>query len=199
MLSQANFEAIDATNGIANPIAAIDAAVSSVMAAIDAVGRAYGYYVTPDEFNMEEENEVAESEQIIDMWKAVELDIDVLNEGRGKMIESFGLAAKLSSKKLWLNDIPVWAGRRWGTFVEELPESEGWQVWRDWYNDRLRGNSLDERSEFARTTISTEDWEQGPAHVNSIIKKRIEVFTDDSHEQNNLMNNTPHSNMRESA
>ena len=194
---QANFELIDAANGIASPVAVIDAAASSVMAAIDAVDRAYGYSATLCVSEIEDDIEVDGAAQIADLWKAVELDIDFLSEGRGKMTESIDLATNLSSKKLWLNGIPVWAGRRWGTFTEELPESEGWQVWRDWYEDRLRGKTPDEELEFARVTVSTEDWEQGPAHVNTIIKNRIKVLTEDLYEQDSLMNNTPHSNMRE--
>ena len=51
-----------------------------------------------------------------------------------------------------------------------MPESEGWKVWTDWYEDRLTGRSGNEAVEFDRVIIAQEDWERGPGHVNAVIR-----------------------------
>ena len=56
-----------------------------------------------------------------------------------------------------------------------LPFDQNWQVWMDWYEDRLRGTDhpnsrpLIEALELERVLIADEDWEQGPQHVNAMI------------------------------
>ena len=77
-------------------------------------------------------------------------------------------------KALWLQGIPVWVGRRWADFKEELPENEEWRVWTDWYERRLVGHSANEMLEFERMMIPNDEWKRGPLHVNAIIAKLIE-------------------------
>ena len=79
---------------------------------------------------------------------------------------------------LWLDGPPVWAGRKWAGLKDELPEIEGWQVWIDWYEARLTGESSDERIAFDLMRIRKEDWAQGPTHVNAIIAKLVETEPD---------------------
>lgn len=50
-----------------------------------------------------------------------------------------------------------------------------WNVWIDWYNDRLNGadrsRPIIEKLEIARVLIPDEDWAQGPAHLNLLIQR----------------------------
>ena len=107
--------------------------------------------------------------------KAVERDAEFLASGKGAEKE---LSTGLSKQAIWLDGMPVWAGRKWADLKDNLPHDEGWCVWIDWYEDRLTGRPSNEGLEFARVTIPEEDWEQGPAHLNTVIAKLIEAQSD---------------------
>jgi len=51
---------------------------------------------------------------------------------------------------------------------------QDWQVWTDWYDDRLAGRVRDETRELAYVRIEEALRNQGPAIVNAEIRKRIE-------------------------
>jgi len=51
---------------------------------------------------------------------------------------------------------------------------QDWDVWTDWYDDRLEGDVQEEERELAYVHIDDAVWNQGPAIVNAEIKKRIE-------------------------
>jgi hypothetical protein len=53
-------------------------------------------------------------------------------------------------------------------------EKQDWQVWTNWYDDRLDGRDRDEERELAYVQIDEALWDQGPAIVNAEIKRRIE-------------------------
>ena len=42
---------------------------------------------------------------------------------------------------LWSMGIPNWAKVAWSTLKSALPTNEDWEVWIDWYEERLRGGS----------------------------------------------------------
>ncbi|MEM1276956.1 MAG: hypothetical protein AAGH74_10560, partial [Pseudomonadota bacterium] len=82
-----------------------------------------------------------------------------------------------------LSDRPLWPDGEMPEGLAEdsqalksrlLAEGEDWEVWTDWYEDRLRGTQANLELERARVLIPNEDWEKGPAHVNGIIKRLIE-------------------------
>ncbi len=52
--------------------------------------------------------------------------------------------------------------------------NDHWDVWTDWYDDRLAGRVSDEERELAYVHIEEALWKQGPAIVNAEIKRRIE-------------------------
>ena len=54
-----------------------------------------------------------------------------------------------------------------------LAAKEDWDVWIDWYEDRLAGRIRDEERELAYVQIKEALWDQGPAIVNAEIKWRI--------------------------
>lgn len=89
--------------------------------------------------------------------------------------EPADLAAELSERPLWRDEMPGWADEAWARLKAHLlAAEEGWEVWTDWYGGRLAGRFGPEALELARATIPDEDWRQGPAHVNAIIAEQIE-------------------------
>ncbi len=55
-----------------------------------------------------------------------------------------------------------------------IAEKQDWEVWTNWYEDRLAGRARDEARELAYVRIEEALWKQGPAIVNAEIKRRIE-------------------------
>ncbi len=55
-----------------------------------------------------------------------------------------------------------------------LARDEGWEVWTDWYDARLRGDPVDWDLEEKRVLIPEEIWAQGPKVVNAEIARLIE-------------------------
>lgn len=83
---------------------------------------------------------------------------------------------EIMSRPVWPTGAPDWVDRSWAQMKSALLAlDEDWQVWTDWYEDRLRGlddprsRPLIQALEFDRIQIPNEDWEQGAKHVNAII------------------------------
>lgn len=103
---------------------------------------------------------------------AVHLETSAVQESKtGTPVEG------LSETPLWPDSVPIWASRLWSDFKDDLPDEEGRNVWVDWYEARLAGQSGNEGLEFARVTIAKEDMEKGPTHVNAMIDGLIKDQT----------------------
>lgn len=104
---------------------------------------------------------------VADAYIQINQDVEAIDNTDG------GLT--LSSAPLWTGRVPQELRDRWEGFFHSLPHPrhQNWQVWSDWYFERLRGVSrerpLIEPLEIARVLIPDEYWKQGPAHVNAII------------------------------
>ena len=169
---------VDAERGIASFDSVYEEAVAAVAAAYRAVD---GIHEDGELFNESQENDDADAdvaEHIAEFWKAVKLDVECLEADTSVGGKPEAVAAGLMRRALWLDGIPVWAGRRWAEFKDKLPDEEGWRVWIDWYEARLVGRAAEASLEFDRIKIPKDDWEQGPAHVNAIISKLIEAQSD---------------------
>ncbi len=85
---------------------------------------------------------------------------------------SLGLSVfKLSEQPLWPDRYtPNWITELWTRLRAALPLEDGWQVWIDWYEDRLKGVSDPEEVELVYATVPAEKWEEGPAAANAWIK-----------------------------
>ena len=175
---RAVIDTVDAANGIAGPDAACEAAIQAAGAAHMAVDGAHGHPGHLDALEGDFDDAADVATHVAEFWNAVERDAELLETSKRERDESTELVADLSERTIWLDDMPIWAGRKWADLKDKLPEDEGWRVWIDWYEARLAGRSANEAQEFARVTIPKEDWEQGPAHVNAIIAKRIEAQPD---------------------
>ena len=175
---QVAIDTVDATNGIASPIAAYEATTETINTALTAVDGAHGYTELHRTLDADTDNEIERGTHIIEFWKAVELDAELLEAGKGAIGNLSEFVSSISGRALWLGGLPVWVGRRWAGLKEKLPAIEGWQVWIDWYEARLTGESSDERKAVDLVMIPKEDWDQGPTHVNDIIAKCVETEPD---------------------
>ncbi|AXS39920.1 hypothetical protein [Breoghania sp. L-A4] len=93
-----------------------------------------------------------------------------------KWIEAGGSAADLGVAPFWpARGMPDELRRLWERLKSELrPLDEDWQVWTDWYEDRLRGETPVEALEVERVTLPEDLWEEGPKAVNARIRELIE-------------------------
>ncbi|NKB60193.1 MAG: hypothetical protein GKS00_28135 [Alphaproteobacteria bacterium] len=83
---------------------------------------------------------------------------------------------EIMASALWKTGTPVVVSEGWEALKADLLSlDEDWQVWTNWYDDRLRGGihaasrELIEALELKRVLIEDEDWKKGPKHVNAII------------------------------
>ncbi len=74
---------------------------------------------------------------------------------------------------LWSRGPPPWAADAWAKLKADLPKGEDWEVWIDWYEERLRGGSRGEAVERVFATVPPEVWDKGPAAANAWIKARL--------------------------
>lgn len=75
----------------------------------------------------------------------------------------------LARRPLWPGETPAWAQREWSALRDHLlAADEGWEVWTDWYEARLRGDPVDVELE-TRRVIEPTRWDDGPAAVNAEI------------------------------
>ena len=54
-------------------------------------------------------------------------------------------------------------------------KNQGWDVWIDWYEDRLRGRKQNAVFEKALLTLTDEEWKQEPAVVNARLKALMSI------------------------
>ena len=118
---QAAVDAVDADKGIASP----DAVSQSCVAAADAASRAIDGVNGYAEFLAGLEGSAGDgtpaAEHITEFWQAVDWDARFLQSGAGRGGSPEESVAGLSQSALWPEGIPVWAGRRWAGFKDELP------------------------------------------------------------------------------
>ena len=85
-----------------------------------------------------------------------------------------GAADPLANLPLWSKSDPEWALYAWQALKTYLlAADEGWEVWTDWYEARLRGDPFDPDLELARVLIDDAIWRQGPKAVNAEIAQLI--------------------------
>lgn len=66
-----------------------------------------------------------------DPWRATFVDARFLAAG--------GSPAELAAAPLWIDSPPEWAIEAWRDLCQILPPEENWDVWIEWYDDRLGG------------------------------------------------------------
>ena len=71
--------------------------------------------------------------------------------------------------------VPVWIGDGWKSLTRKLlAEQENWEVWTNWYEDRLFGETPDATLELVRSTdVPNAEWREGPKSVNKFLVQYI--------------------------
>ena len=144
---------MDARKGIASRDAAFDSAVAAAVSARDAVDRIHGDSGVLDSVDVGHDV-TRTGPHLTEFWKALEQDARFLDEEAGQDGDWIEVIVRLTEGELWPNGIPVWAGRQWADFKDDLPEAEGWSDWVDWYEARLTGGRVDAATEFDRVALS---------------------------------------------
>ncbi len=97
-------------------------------------------------------------------WEEVRADVVAVQKGG---------ANALADLPLWSQNAPQWARVDWPNLQAALPKGEDWDVWIDWYEDRLRGGSRGDAYELVFGSVPQEEWDRGPAAANAWIKAHL--------------------------
>lgn len=89
-------------------------------------------------------------------------------------LESGNTPSIFAPIRLWRPGAPTEIEVHWHKLRDHLlTANEGWEVWTDWYQDRLDGNPANEELEVTKALIPNEIWEAGPATLNAEIARLI--------------------------
>lgn len=93
---------------------------------------------------------------------------------------TLGAATVLAGIELWPGGAaPEWLARRWDIMKRDLIGADiGWEVWVNWYEDRVAGRTRSDAHEFAYSDVPGELWADGPAKVNTWIMRRFDWLED---------------------
>jgi hypothetical protein len=84
-------------------------------------------------------------------------------------------AVTLAHSQLWPRQNPNWVLTSWGELRFALLDAdETWEVWINWYEERLAGATINQDVEIARVLIDEEVWKHGPRVTNAYIRALIE-------------------------
>ena len=89
-------------------------------------------------------------------------------------------AHRLTDLPLWPEGPADWTEADWRGLKLALARDQGWDVWIDWYEDRLRGGTRGEAHELAFVRAPLEVWDEGPAAANAWIKENLPRKSSDS-------------------
>jgi GTPase SAR1 family protein len=77
----------------------------------------------------------------------------------------------LLAQPLWPEDVPAEAAQLWTQLQRDLRGLDaGFEIWIDWYQDRLDGKSFDWEIERQWALLSNEQLSQSPAEINAYLK-----------------------------
>ena len=79
----------------------------------------------------------------------------------------------LADSPLWPQGPADWTEAAWRGLKLAFPPDEGWDVWIDWYEDRMRGGSRGEAHELVFVSAPLDVWDEGPAAANAWIKEHL--------------------------
>ena len=74
---------------------------------------------------------------------------------------------------LWSHGAPYREKEAWAALRAALPKGEHWEVWIDWYDERLRGGSRGQAYELVFASAPLDVWDKGPATANSWIREHL--------------------------
>jgi hypothetical protein len=74
---------------------------------------------------------------------------------------------------LWWTNPPDWWTNDWERLKAALPDDQDWDVWIDWYEERLIGGSRGEAYELVFASAPQEVCQSGHAAANAWIKVHL--------------------------
>jgi len=74
---------------------------------------------------------------------------------------------------LWSHREPRWVRPAIESLQAGLPGDQDWDVWFDWYEQRLGGGSRSEEYELTFASVPQEEWDKGRAAANAWIKAHL--------------------------
>jgi len=146
------------TAAVANASAALAAANAALAAAANAaeVANAIASNAAMDAANAGLAASVA--------WTKISADSELF-QSRG--------ASAASDAPLWSRGGTELADKAWTGRKAALSRSGDWDVWIDWYEERLRGGSRGEAYELVFASVPLDVWEKGAAAANAWIKAHL--------------------------
>ncbi len=149
----------------AGSFATTDAAALAVDASAVAVDAAFALDADSARFAAARASAVAaDAADATAIWESIGPDASAVQE-----IGAIGLA----DLPLWPKRSLAWAGAEWIGLKTALPRGENWEVWVNWYEDRLRGGSRGEAYETVFARVPQEEWDKGAAAANAWIKAHL--------------------------
>ena len=101
-------------------------------------------------------------------WPAVSVDATLVDRDKAPR--------DIAGLPLWPSNRPEQILSLWQEMRQALCQAnEGWEVWTDWYEDRLEGRIRSEAHELHYSGIDRPMWNEGPQVVNAEIKRQIEA------------------------
>jgi hypothetical protein len=108
------------------------------------------------------------------VWESIRSDtVDAMNIN----------ATAFARLPLWKVEVPAWANDGWLRLQSYLPRDHDWQVWIEWYEDRLQGGSRGEDYEHVFVNLPKEEWDQGPAAANAWIRQNLPPRPDEGQQR----------------
>jgi hypothetical protein len=157
------FEYADAQAARHVAAAAAYACIGDTSAA-DEAANAAGYAAAADDNYPMHDARSAHEMAAASMWLEIRSDAALFERAN---------ASAISDLPLWLRVGPDWAQNARTAFQTALPKGEDWDVWIDWYEQRLRGGSRGEDYELVFASVPVEEWDKGPAAANAWIRAHL--------------------------
>ena len=112
-----------------------------------------------------------------DIWKEVITDANSIDSGIG--------ASEILDFPLWKSGgaEPRWAAENWALLKDALAGRDNWNVWLEWYEDRLAGRSRGEAYELIFASVPESEWDKGPAAANAWIAARLRELNNKARRQ----------------
>jgi hypothetical protein len=115
----------------------------------------------------------ADVSRALDSTATVAADAELIDGGITRRERTL-LSIKLAGLPLWLVDRSSRGAEDWAALKRALEQADhDWDVWIDWYEDRLYGRNPDRLIEVERVTLASRFLGEAPRAVNTAIRRMI--------------------------
>ncbi len=98
-------------------------------------------------------------------WKQISVEANY--------VDTHSAGGGLADTSLWWDETPTWFSGFWELVKNALPIGEHWEVWQEWYDDRITGLARGEAQEMVFARVPEELW-KNPAAANAWIAAELE-------------------------